>query len=478
MPSLRDFRAALARPAMRIALIVACAQFMQNLDGTIIVTALPAMAQSFATTASRMSEGITAYALAAAVCIPASGWLADRMGTRNLFGAAIGIFTLSSMACGVAGSFGAFIAWRLVQGGSAAMMSPVGRMIVLRTSEKRELMQTLSMLVWPSLLAPVIGPPLGGFITSASSWRWIFYINLPIGVAAIALAFAAIPNHRSDEHGSFDLRGFLLLALAVGCLTYGFDVAGGRQIEMPTVLAFLGAAAVAGFLALRHLKRVPEPAMRLDALRRHAFYVACISGGGISRAAISATPFLLPLMLQVGFGLSPLDSGLLLLVYMLANLLMKAGTNPIVRRFGMRRVLIVNGALAAAGIAACALISPGLPAVLTGAILLLSGASRSMQFSALTYMTFAEIAPEERSSASVLSSLAQQVATGVGVALAALFLNFSRLLRHASSLAPFDFRLALVSTGVFGALAVFSYASLAEGTGAEVSGHGNRATTG
>ncbi|MGH8169527.1 MAG: DHA2 family efflux MFS transporter permease subunit [Steroidobacteraceae bacterium] len=475
MPTVRDLRTAIARPSMQIALIVACAQFMQNLDGTIIVTALPAMAQSFATTASRMSEGITAYALAAAVCIPASGWLADRMGTRNLFCAAIALFTLSSMACGIAGSFAGFIAWRLVQGGTAAMMAPVGRMIVLRNTEKRELMQTLSTLVWPALLAPVIGPPLGGFITSASSWRWIFYINLPIGIAAITLAAAVIPNHRSEERTSFDTPGFLLLALAVGCLTYGFDVAGGQQVEVPTALALLAAAVVAGAVALRHLESARQPVVRLDALRRRAFFIACVSGGGISRAAISATPFLLPLMLEVGFGLSPLDAGLLLLVYMLANLLMKTATNPIVRRFGMRKVLIVNGAITAAGIAACAFISPGLPSLLTGAILLLSGASRSMQFSALTYTTFAEIGPEERSSASVLSSLMQQIATGLGVALAALLLNFSRLLRHAVSLGPRDFRVALVLMGVVGALALFSYARLPENTGAEVSGHGGRA---
>ncbi|MGH8290124.1 MAG: MFS transporter [Steroidobacteraceae bacterium] len=471
MSRLRELTAALARPSMQVALIVACAQFMQNLDGTIIVTALPAMAQSFATTASRMSEGISAYALAAAVCIPASGWLADRLGTRNLFCAAIGLFTLASMACGLAASFAAFIVWRLVQGGMAAMMSPVGRMIVLRNTEKRELMQTLSTLVWPSLIAPVLGPPLGGFITSAASWRWIFYINVPFGIAAIALTLAVIPNHRNEERSAFDLPGFLLLAIAVGCLTYGFDVAGGQRIEVSLAVGLIGAAVIVGVLAVRHLESAQRPVVSLAPLRRRAFFVACVSGGGISRAAISATPFLLPLMLEVGFGFTPLDAGLLLLIYMLANFLMKVVTNPIVRRFGMRRVLMVNGAITAAGIAACALIFPGLPSVLTGAILLLSGASRSLQFSALTYTTFAEIAPEERSPASVLSSLTMQVANGVGVALAALLLNFSRLLRHAASLAPFDFRLALIAMGVFGALAVFSYAGLAEGTGAEVSGH-------
>ncbi len=478
MLSVREFTAALARPSMRVALIVACAQFMQNLDGTIIVTALPAMSVSFATTVSRMSEGITAYALAAAICIPASAWLADRLGTRNLFCAAIGLFTLSSLGCGLSGSFPTFIGARVLQGGSTAMMSPVGRMIVLRNSERRELMQTLSMLVWPGLIAPVIGPPLGGLITGEASWRWIFYVNLPFGVAAMVLVLAAIPNYRSSERHAFDTRGFALLAVAIGCLTYGFDVAAGRRVDLPLAVALLAAAALSGTLALRHLESMPAPVVRLDALRRRAFFVACFAGGGLSRAAISATPFLLPLMLQVGFGLSPLDSGLLLLIYMAANLLMKLVTNPIMRRFGIRRVLMVNGAIAAACIAICALISPALPAALTAIILFAAGASRSMQFTALTFTTFAEIPPEERSSATVLSSLAQQIAAAVGVTAAALALNFSRMLRHDATLTPFDFRLALLIMGVLGVTAVFDYARLAEGTGMEVTGHRSRAGAG
>ena len=454
---------------MQIALIVACANFMQNLDSTIIVTALPAMAHSFATNAARVSEGITAYALAAAVCIPASAWLAERLGTRNLFSGAIVLFTLSSMACGLSGSFAAFIAARLVQGGSAAMMSPVGRLIVLRNTEKHELMQTLSTLVWPSLLAPVIGPVLGGFITDALSWRWIFYVNLPFGIAALALVLSRIPNHKAEEHTAFDSRGFLLLAAAVGCLSYGLDLIAGQQLDVPLALGLFAAAAAAGYAAVRHLDSAAQPLVRLNVLRRREFFVAAISGGGLSRAAISATPFLLPLMLEVAFGYSPLDAGTLLLVYMLANLLMKAATNPIIRRFGLRRVLMVNGAITAAGIAACALLAPGLPMGLTALILMLAGASRSMQFTAMLFTTFAEISDEERSPASVLFSLTQQIAMAVGVAGAALILNFSRLLRHAATLSAFDFRLALVLAGCIGAFAVFAYARLPESTGAEVS---------
>jgi EmrB/QacA subfamily drug resistance transporter len=471
MTWLSEFMAALRRPSMQIALIVASAMFMQNLDSTIIVTALPAMAHSFATNESRVSEGITAYALAAAVCIPASAWLADRIGTRTLFCGAIAIFTLASMACGLAGGFTAFLGARLVQGGSAAMMGPVGRMIVLRNTERRELMATLSMLVWPALLAPVIGPALGGFITDALSWRWIFYVNVPVGALAMGLVLAMIPNHRASERSAFDAGGFVLLAAAVGCLSYALDLLAGQHLQAALAVALLLAAAIAGYAAVRHLESTAQPLVSLAVLRQRAFRVATVSGGGLSRAAISATPFLLPMMLELVYGLSPLQSGLLLLVYMLANLLMKVATNPIIRRFGLRRVLLVNGALTAAGIAACAWISPQLPAALVVLILLFAGASRSMQFTALTFTTFAEISTEERAPASVLSSLTQQIAVAAGVASAALMLNLTRLGQHALVLNALDFRVALTLMAGIAALALIAYRRLPANTGAEVSGH-------
>jgi EmrB/QacA subfamily drug resistance transporter len=474
MPGLafpRPVAALLSKRSMVIALIVACAFFMENLDATIIVTAVPRMAESFDISATRMSLGVTAYVLATAACIPASGWFADRFGARNLFCGAIGLFTLSSMACGVAPSFPTFIAARIVQGAAAAMMSPVGRLVVLRTAEKRDLMQALSTLVWPALFAPVVGPPLGGLITSAASWRWIFYVNVPLGLAGMALVLAFIPNQRASERTSFDLRGFGLMAITLGCLTYALDVIGSRELNFGLGAVLLSASALSGFFAVRHLESVPNPLVRLQPVRVRTFFVGCITGGNISRAAISATPFLLPLMFQVGYGLSPVVSGMLLLIYMAANLCMKAITNPILRRFGMRRVLMVNGALASIGIAACALISPRLPPVLPVLILILAGATRSMQFTTITFIAFADIAPEQRASASVLSSLAQQISMGMGVAIGALMLNFSRQLRGAASLSLFDFRLALVLAGVLSALAIFSYATLASDAGAEISGH-------
>jgi EmrB/QacA subfamily drug resistance transporter len=455
---------------MVVALIVACAFFMENLDATIIATALPQMAHAFQISPTRMSLGITAYVLAVAACIPASGWVADRVGARRLFCTAIGVFTLASMLCGAAPNFAAFIAARILQGSAAAMMSPVGRLVVLRNTAKPDLMRALSTLVWPALIAPVLGPPLGGFITSAASWRWIFYVNLPLGLLGMALVLAFVPNEKPAARTPFDGRGFVLMAVALGCLTYGLDVIGLQQSSgVGLGLGLLAAAALVGWLALRHLRTTPHPVVSLAALKWKTFFVSNISGGALSRAGISATPFLLPLMFQLGFGLSPVVSGMLLLIYMAANLLMKTVTNPILRRFGFRRVMVVNGLIASTGIAACALISPGLP-LLAGLVLVLAGASRSMQFTAITMVAFADVTPEQRAPASVLSSLTQQIGMGMGVAVGALMLHFSQLLRGTPELGVFDFRVALVLAGVVSALAVFSYATLDRNAGSEISG--------
>lgn len=457
--------------SMVIALIVASAFFMENLDATIIVTALPQMAESFAVTPTRISLGVTAYMLAVAALIPASGWLADRVGARDLFFGAIGVFILASMACGVAPNFLAFIAARIVQGAAAAMMSPVGRMVVLRTASKGELMRALSTLVWPALMAPVLGPPLGGFITEAASWRWIFYVNLPLGLAGMALVMAFVPNHKETQRVPFDVRGFLLMGLALGCLTYGLDLAGSRE---PGALSLggglLAVAAAIGWLALRHAARTPSPMVSLDALKVKTFFISNISGGIISRATVSATPFLLALMFQLGFGLSPATSGLYLLIYMGANLGTKAVTNPIMRRFGIRDVLVVNGLIAAAGIAACALVSPERPLVVNAAILVLAGASRSMQLTAVTIVAFADITPAQRTPATVLYSLTHQIGMGMGVAVGALMLNGSQALRHAPGLGVFDFQIALLLAGLLSAVTILPYAGMSRDAGAEISG--------
>jgi EmrB/QacA subfamily drug resistance transporter len=458
--------------SMLISLIVAVAFFMENLDATIIATALPQMASSFNVDAARMSMGVTAYLMAAAAWVTASGWLADRFGTRNLFCSALALFTLSSMLCGAAPSFPVFIIARVIQGSAAAMMSPVGRLVVLRTSEKKDLMRALSMLIWPGLAAPVIGPPLGGLITSVASWRWIFYVNLPIGLIGMALILGFIPNEKRAS-SSFDLRGFVITAAALSCLTYGLDLIGLRQGDsLGFGLGLIAIAILLGWFAFKHMNTKPHPLLSVDALRIRSFFVSSVTGGVISRAAISATPFLLPLMFQLAFGLSPLQSGGLLLIYMASNLLTKLITNQIMKRFGIRTVLVTTSLMAGASIAMCACIVPGHFPLLNGLILALAGAGRSLQLTAITMVNFADVGPAQRQPASVFSSLTQQIGMGAGVAVGALLLTSSQSLRGAIGPEIADFRVAFVLAGALSTLAVFSFLTLPRNVGDEISGYG------
>jgi MFS family permease len=457
---------------MLIPLIVAVAFFMENLDATIIATSLPQMAGSFHVDVTRMSVGVTAYLMAAAAWVTASGWFADRIGCRNLFCGAVALFTLASMLCGAAQNFPMFIIGRILQGSAAAMMSPVGRLVVLRTSEKKDLMRALSALIWPGLAAPVLGPPLGGLITSAASWRWIFFVNLPVGLVGMALILAFIPNEKRGG-SPFDLKGFVLTATALSGLTYGLDLIGLRHGGgLGAGSALIGAALVLGWFALRHMRAGPHPLVSIDALRIRSFFVSSVSGGVISRAAISATPFLLPLMFQIAFGLSPLQSGGLLLIYMAANLLTKLVTNRIMRRFGIRAVLVSTAVMAGVSIALCALIVPGSYPLLNGVILAFAGAGRSLQLTAITMANFADIAPAQRQPASVLSSLTQQIGMGAGVAFGALLLTSTQSLRGGVALDIVDFRVALILAGALSILAAFPFMTLARGVGDEISGYG------
>ena len=224
---------------------------METLDGTVIATALPDMARSFGTGAIQLSIGITAYILTLAIFLPASGWLADRFGTRTVFGAAIAAFTLTSIACGLAPSFDTFIAARIAQGAAAALMSPVGRLVVLRATEKRDLLRAAAITIWPGLVAPVIGPPLGGFISTYASWRGIFLLNVPLGIAGVLMVMRYVPQFRGDSRRPFDSKGFWLSGLALGTLMFGFDRIGVR--EWWAAGALIAAAVLLGVLAVRHL---------------------------------------------------------------------------------------------------------------------------------------------------------------------------------------------------------------------------------
>jgi EmrB/QacA subfamily drug resistance transporter len=451
-----------------IALICALAMFMEMLDGSILVTALPQMARAFHTTPTELSLGVTAYILVVACCVPLSGWMADRFGSRTVFCFAVAGFVLASILCATSVSEGGFVFARVLQGAAAGMMSPVGRLMVVRATEKKNLVAGMAVMVWPALIAPVIGPPLGGLITDLVGWRWIFLLNLPIGIAGLFFALRLLPQQKSERR-PFDFLGFVATAAALASLLGGLDrIGAGRSAAPAIVLVGLGLGL--GAWAIRHMHRADHPVIDLGALRTPTF-AAAVLGGMPARVAISASPFLIPLLYQEAFGMTAFSAGGFLLAYMLGNLTMKSVTTPILRRFGFRRVLLVNSVISACSIMALALIAPGVPLALSAAMLFASGASRSMEFTAITTLTFADVPPERRTGANVLAIMLNQLGLSLGVALGAMLLSLGRASRHGFDLALQDFRLAFLVAGVIGLASFWSFRRLASDAAAEVSGH-------
>lgn len=407
------------RTRIWIALIVAATFFMENLDGTVIATAVPDMARSFGAEPIDLDTGVSAYLLTLGVFIPISGWIADRFGARLVFSSAIVIFTVASLLCGMAQSLEVFVALRVLQGIGGAMMVPVGRLVVLRSTPKDQLIHAIAMLTWPALIGPVLGPAVGGFLTTYASWRWIFYLNLPIGALVFAAVLLLFPKVPPQAPRPFDWAGFLLTGMALFALMWAVEVVSGPAVSwMEAVLWFAGGTALM-VLGIRHLQRADNPMVALSALKVPTFAVT-IWGGSLFRMGINAVPFLLPLMFQVGFGLSAFDAGLLVIAVFAGNMLIKPATTPILRRFGFRPVLIVNGLLNVAAIGACALLTADTPRILVMALLFVGGLTRSMQFTAINTIAFADIPKEGMTAANTLFSTAFQLAMGLGIALGAI----------------------------------------------------------
>lgn len=452
-----------------IPLIVAVAMFMELLDGTIIVTALPQMAQSFHTTPTSLSLGITAYMLTVACCVPISGWMADRFGSRTVFCSAVAVFILASVLCALSVGEVSFVLARVLQGAAAGLMSPVGRLIVVRSTEKKNLVSAIAIIVWPALIAPVVGPPLGGLITTVANWHWIFLLNVPIGGIGLYFAMRRLPQQISQERRPFDILGFLMTAGSLVLLLGGLDQIGSGRAIGPAVLLILAGLAL-GFGAVRYMRRAAHPVIDLEAMNTHTFAVANMAGS-LARVAIAASPFLIPLLFQEAFGMNAFQAGLFLLAYMLGNLGMKLVTTPILKRFGFRQVLVFNSAISGLSIMALALIAPGIPFAVCAVMLFISGASRSMEFTSLQTLTFADVPDELRTGANAFAAMVQQLGFSLGVALGAVTLSVSMALRHGQTLNITDFRWAFLIAGLIGLTPVLSFMRLAHDAGAEVSGH-------
>ncbi len=454
---------------MLIPLIVACALFMENLDSTAISTALPAIAASLGESPLKLSLAITAYLFSLAVFIPISGWVADRFGARRVFRLAILVFMLGSVLCSFVGSLFGFVLARMLQGMGGAMMVPVGRLVLLRSVAKADLVQAMAWLTVPALIGPVMGPPLGGFITTYLHWRWIFWINLPIGVLGIILVTRFIPDLREEKSPPLDLLGFLLSAVGLVGLVFGFETIGRDLVPWSTTFLLLAVGITGVVLYVLHANRTLYPVIDLALLGIPTFR-ASVLGGLLFRIAIGATPFLLPLMLQAGFGLSAFNSGLLTFAAAAGAMLMKLTAGPILKLFGFKRVLMVNALIGAVFIAASGLFTPRTPHLLILVVLLAGGFFRSLQFTSINTLGYADIERAQMSRATSFASMMQQLSLSIGVGTGALVLHLAVAARGGEQLAAGDFAPAFFTVAVIGALSALVYLPLPADAGAEVSG--------
>jgi EmrB/QacA subfamily drug resistance transporter len=461
-----------ARRSAEIAILVATAFFMENLDGTVIATALPQMGRSFHASPVDLNIGMTAYMLMLAVFIPISGWTADRLGARSVFLSAIAVFTASSVLCGISHNLWQFTSARVVQGIGGAMMVPVGRLVVLRTTEKHNLIHSIAYITWPGLVAPVVGPPVGGFITTYATWHWIFFLNVPLGIIGIILTAAWIPNTREDRVNPFDWLGFILAGSACMSFMYGLELVGRESSSWRAPTVYVVSGLVLGALAVAHFRRTAAPLIDLAMLKIKTFAVT-IWGGSLFRVAISVSPFLLPLMFQVGFGLSAFQSGVLLLALFAGNLGMKTVTTPVLRRFGFRRTLIVNGMVTALVTLGCCILQPTTARATIMAVLFVNGLCRSMQFTSLNTLAYADIPKPQMSSATSFSSMVWQMTMGMGVAVGAILLRVAAFLRgnHGGTPTVTEFHWAFGLVALLAFLATLDYIGIDPAAGAAVSGH-------
>ena len=443
---------------------------MQNLDGTVVATALPAMARAFGSDPLRMNVALTSYLLSLAVFIPVSGWMADRFGARSVFRAAIGVFTVGSILCGLSESLLTLVAARVVQGIGGAMMVPVGRLVLLRSVAKSELVAAMAWLTTPALIGPLVGPPLGGFLVTYANWRWIFFINVPIGILGMALVSRYVQDFREPSLGRLDWTGLAWSGLALACLMFGFELAGRGMLGGGLVIGLIGAGAVSAWLYVRHARRRPDPLLDLTLFRIPTFAVS-VSAGSLFRVGVGAVPFLLPLMFQLGFGRTAAQSGAITFAAAIGAIMMKPVAQYTLRRFGFRDTLVWNAAMAAVLLGAMGLFRPAWPLALVYAVLIAGGFLRSLQFTAYNTIAYADIPRSRMSAATSLYSTMQQLSLTFGITVGAAVLELATAAGGRAGPSPWDFSVAFMVVAVLSLVAAPLAMQLPASAGDEMSGH-------
>lgn len=399
--------------------VVATALFMEQLDSTIVNTAVPAMAESLNVTPLSLKAVVTSYILSLAVGIPISGWMADRYGTRRVFAWAVALFTVSSVLCGLAVNVPMLVATRLLQGAGAAMMMPVGRLAVIRTFPKSELLTAMNFVIIPALIGPLLGPTVGGLIVHWLSWREIFFINVPVGLVAQWLIHKHMPDYRSESPRPLDVIGLVLFGSGTALLSWLLEVFGEHHLD-PTsagVLLALSLSLLAAYAV--HARHAEHPLLRLALFRVRTFRVSVV-GGFITRLGLGGLPFLLPLLYQLGLGLPAWESGLLMMPMAAAAMVMKFAATGILARFGYRQVLVVNTVMIGVTIGLYALVGAGTPLVLIVMIGLAQGFFNSLQFTSMNSMAYADVPQADTSMASTIASSLQQLSMSFGLACGSL----------------------------------------------------------
>ncbi|WP_421993881.1 MDR family MFS transporter [Roseococcus sp.] len=451
------------------AMIVASALFMQNLDSAAVVTALPSMARDMGEEPTRLGVAITSYLVALTVFIPVSGYIADRFGAKRVFLIAIALFGAASAACGFSNSLLELVGARVIQGMAGAMMVPVGRLLLLSGIRKDEMLTAMTWLTMPAMIGPISGPPLGGLLTDLFGWRSVFWINLPVAaIGLIMVAWKIEPLPRTDP-GPPDVKGLTLVGGALASLMAGIETI-GRGIfpwGWPEGLIVLGA--VLAVWAVRHCRATPKPALDLNLLKIPSFRYSTMAGS-LFRSGAGGIPFLVPMLLQIGFGWRASEAGLVAFATAIGAFVMKPLTRPILRRFGFRTVIIGNGLLATVGVASGALFTADWPIAAMFIVLALGGLFRSLQFTALNTLAFADTTRAQLSSATSFYGTAQQLAPALGVVLATGTLEITRHFTGDAVLRPADFTAAFLVAAAVVLTSIPFALGLAKDVGFEVSG--------